>query len=106
MPGLLDVRIRIEFEVDDHAPAEQIAWVLQRAALKTARQRHRTPCICTAPEADDVLRDELGRIIGTVEATPENKNNPARKARSAGTALEDKPERPDPANTTTRNEPT
>lgn len=65
------MKVLIEFEVDgatfeDNFTGEVLS-VLQQAAVKICNQSTREDgCVCTTPEADDILLDNNGKRIGTV----------------------------------------
>lgn len=58
-----------EFEDD---PSLVMRDIFEQISDKAMRQSYRAPgCVCTALEADDVVRDRLGRTIGTIRVTKE-----------------------------------
>lgn len=70
------MKIEIEFTCGEYSPYSPketdatIEYVLMTAVHKIRRQRQRDPgCVCTAPEADDILKDINGNDIGTVRVT-------------------------------------
>jgi hypothetical protein len=67
------MKVTVEFQLDDdeHAALDVMRVLFEQAAAKAMRQTYRAPgCICTAPEEDDVVRNRLGTVIGTVKVEP------------------------------------
>jgi hypothetical protein len=69
------VKLKVELELDGHAfeadPEFVVRWLLSKAADKAVRQLQRAPgCLCTAPEADDVVHSISGKLVGTVTVEP------------------------------------
>ncbi len=64
----MKVEITVEFERDTQEETlRELGHILGTATMKVYRQLQRAPgCLCTAPEADDVLRDIYGNVVGTV----------------------------------------
>ena len=72
----MKLKVAIEFELPDDwgydcDDSRNLYRLLERAGDKVIRQMSRHPSLCTAPEADDVLRDVVGKIIGKVELKQE-----------------------------------
>lgn len=68
------MKIHLKFEVTDSSDefgelSDILGFVFGQARPKIVRQASRRPALCQHPEADDVLRDEFGQPIGTIEVT-------------------------------------
>jgi hypothetical protein len=66
------MRVIIEIDIDTVAFDEpgELRRILNLVPEKVDRIVARAPgCICTIPEADDLLKDAFGNTVGTVEVT-------------------------------------
>lgn len=66
------MRVKIEVECDNAAFQDgqlynELRRILRQALRKVPKLRRRKPCLCDAPEADDVLLDTNGNTVGRVE---------------------------------------
>jgi hypothetical protein len=71
----MKVTVEVEFtgQAFEDDPSLVMQETFEQVADKAMRQSYRLPgCVCTALEADDVVRDPNGNIIGhvTVEKQP------------------------------------
>jgi hypothetical protein len=68
--------MKVTVELDIPAPhgyldPDEVDALFGQAAAKVMRQTYRAPgCICTALEEDDVVRNHMGTVIGTVKVEP------------------------------------
>jgi hypothetical protein len=64
------MKIKIEFDlaVEESDFESQIEFVLSKISSKILNQLQRTSdCICTWPESDDLIKNNLGTTIGKIE---------------------------------------
>lgn len=70
------MKVKIEFEYNEDdvpGPIFEVQTACAQLEQKILNQSRREPgCICTHPEADDVIRDYKGTIIGTIKVTKED----------------------------------
>lgn len=69
----MKIRIQIEMDAREFDSAsdlfDTINSVLTQASRKAIAQIARPEAACKSPESADILRDRIGRTIGTVDVT-------------------------------------
>jgi hypothetical protein len=67
------MRVKIDFEIDGEVAREEtmseVHVVLAQLDRKIFAQMNRSHSVCKALEADDVLRNSVGSIIGRIHVT-------------------------------------